>query len=73
MFPSHDLVGDGLEALDADGLKSIVDNINKRVEKGTGTKEEYNRKRCRTSKVNDKQRGFIRSWRRNFGQQFPEN
>lgn len=61
-------VGDGLEALDADALLAVVATINEKVKAKTSSKAEYDRKRCKQSKIDDKQRGLIRSWRRTHGQ-----
>lgn len=61
-------VGDGLEALDIDGLSGLVDTINEKVKDSCATTREYDKKRCKKSRVLDKQRGMIRSWRRNYGQ-----
>tara|TARA_B110000495_G_scaffold19359_1_gene13664 strand:+ start:8105 stop:8500 length:396 start_codon:yes stop_codon:yes gene_type:complete len=60
-------VGDGLENLDLAGLSSLVDNINNKVKEASNTTREYDKKRCKKSKILDKQRGMIRSWRRTFG------
>lgn len=61
-------VGDGLEVLDIDGLNSLVDSINKKVKAKTSNETEFNKKKCKKSKILDKQRGLIRSWRRNYGE-----
>lgn len=58
-------VGDGLEVLDAEGLKEIVEDYNKRVKAITKTEYELKRRRCPSSLIAEKQRGLIRSWRRN--------
>ena len=60
-------VGDGLEELDIDGLHAVVDNINKKVKLRSPHLTEYEKKKCKKSKIVDKQRGLIRSWRRNYG------
>lgn len=61
-------IGDGLDTLSLDELKVIVNNINTKVKAHTGdNKKQYNLKKCKQSTVVDKQRGLIRSWRRNFG------
>mgnify|MGYP001192721097 CR=1 FL=1 len=60
-------VGDGLEALDVTGLHDLVDSINKKVEAKTNSKASFDKMKCKKSKVLDKQRGLIRSWRRNYG------
>jgi hypothetical protein len=61
-------VGDGLETLDLDGLTELVNSINKKVKAKTTSELEFNRKKCKKSKILDKQRGLIRSWRRNYGE-----
>jgi len=60
-------VGDGLEQLDVDGLHGLVDNINAKVKSKTKSDTEFQKKKCKKSKIVDKQRGLIRSWRRNYG------
>lgn len=60
-------VGDGLEELDINGLHAVVENINKKVKDKTSTKAEFDKKRCKMSKIPDKQRGQIRQWRRTYG------
>lgn len=59
------VVGDGLEALSVAGLKDIVDDYNERVKKVVATKTDAIRRKCPQSTIADKQRGLIRSWRRN--------
>lgn len=58
-------VGDGLEALDVEGLNQIVKEYNDRLTKVTTIKNVLQRRKCPTSKLADRQRGLIRSWRRN--------
>ncbi len=60
-------VGDGLEELDINGLHAVVDNINKKVKAKTQTQSEYDKKRCKKSKIVGKQRGLIRTWRHSYG------
>lgn len=60
-------VGDGLEELDIKGLHAVVDNINKKVKAKTNTQTEYDKKRCKVSKIVGKQRGLIRTWRHLYG------
>lgn len=60
-------VGDGLEVLDIEALNSLVDQINIKVKQHSRTDVEFNKRRCKKSKIPDKQRGLIRSWRRNYG------
>ena len=59
-------VGDGLEAIDIVGLHQIVDDYNARVKAIVGTNTNLmQRRKCPMSKLATKQRGLIRSWRRN--------
>lgn len=58
-------VGDGLEAIDSEGLKQIVDDYNERIKKVVSVQSQIDRRRCPSSKIATKQRGLIRSWRRN--------
>jgi len=60
-------VGDGLEQLDSDGLTLLVNSINEKVKSKTKSKTDYDKSKCKHSKIPDKQRGLIRSWRRNYG------
>ena len=61
-------VGDGLDDMTVEQLHILVQNINQKVKAKTSSNSEYDRKKCRISKVKDKQAGLIRSWRRNYGQ-----
>lgn len=58
-------VGDGLEVLDITALHELVDDYIARVKVVTKTDFEFNRRKPAKSKITDKQRGLIRSWRRN--------
>ena len=60
-------VGDGLEELSVEALHSVVDNINTKVKLKTTSQAEFDKKTCKKSKIADKQRGLIRSWRRTYG------
>ncbi len=60
-------VGDGLEELDVAGLHGLVDSINDKVNSKTNSEADFHKKKCKKSKIVDKQRGLIRSWRRNYG------
>ena len=60
-------VGDGLEALNIDSLHTLVETINEKVKAKTNSQTDFNKKKCKLSKIPDKQRGLIRSWRRVFG------
>ena len=62
---SEMVVGDGLEAIDIAGLHDIVADYNERVKKVTQHKTDFLRRKCPQSTIADKQRGLIRSWRRN--------
>ena len=59
--------GDGLEALNISSLHDLVNSINNKVQEQTTSKADFDRKKCKKSKILDKQRGLIRSWRRNYG------
>lgn len=62
-------VGDGLDMLSISELHKLVDTINEKVKKATGTnKNQFQHKKCKKSNIVAKQRGLIRSWRSNFGQ-----
>ena len=58
-------IGDGLEAIDSQGLSQIVDDYNKRVKAILTVESQFLRRKCPSSKIATKQRGLIRSWRRN--------
>ena len=58
-------VGDRLAELDGKGLEALVDGINTIVKSRTNSTREFNQKRCKKSKIDDKQRGLIRSFLRN--------
>lgn len=58
-------VGDGLEALDMVGLKQIVDDYNERIKEVVKTDLDFKRRKCPSSTLADRQRGLLRSWRRN--------
>lgn len=61
-------VGDGLEDMTSEQLDILVSSINAKVKAKTANSAEYDRKKCRTSKVKGKQCGLIRSWRANYGE-----
>ena len=60
-------VGDGLEALNSEALLALVEKLNGRVQAKAKTKTDFERQKCKKSKIDDKQRGLIRSWRRSYG------
>jgi len=53
-------VGDRLSEMNTEELKSLVTQINAIVKDRTTSSQEYNNKRCKQSKIEDKQRGLIR-------------
>lgn len=60
-------VGDGLDELDITALHELVDKINEKVKAQVKNEKEWDRKKCPTSKILDKQRGLIRRWRLSYG------
>ena len=61
-------VGDGLDALTIEQLHGLVKTFNEKVKLNAGeSKVKYDREKCKFSRIVDKQRGLIRSWRNNFG------
>lgn len=61
------VIGDGLDAMTEEELTGIVDSINEKVKSGTQNITEYNRKKCKKSKIKSKQIALIRQWRATFG------
>ena len=61
-------VGDGLELLSIQALNELVDKINTKVKENTESKRKFDAMKCKKSKIADKQRGLIRSWRRQYGE-----
>tara|TARA_R100000541_G_scaffold58487_1_gene69793 strand:- start:224 stop:508 length:285 start_codon:yes stop_codon:yes gene_type:complete len=57
-------VGDRLSEMNTEGLYSLVGLLNSEVKKRTTSAEELKNKRCRQSKIDDKQRGLLRSFLR---------
>jgi hypothetical protein len=55
-------VGDRLSELNSEQLLSLVKLVNKEVQGRTSTTKEYNDKKIKQSRVDDKQRGLIRAW-----------
>lgn len=53
-------VGDRLHELDGKQLDALVNLLNAEVKKRTTSTSEYTSKKCKTSKIDDKQRGLIR-------------
>jgi len=55
-------VGDRLSELNSEQLLSLVKLVNKEVQGRTSTTKEYNDKKIKQSRIDDKQRGLIRAW-----------
>lgn len=53
-------VGDRLTEMDSKQLEAVVDKLNIVLKGVAITTKEYNSKRCKKSKIDDKQRGLIR-------------
>lgn len=67
IFHNRDLevttkVGDRLSELNSEQLLSLVKLVNKEVQNRTSTTKEYNDKKIKQSRIDDKQRGLIRAW-----------
>lgn len=60
-------IGDGLDTMTIDQLHALRDTINEKVKRKATSTTEYNKKKVAYSKIPDKQRGKIRSWRRTYG------
>lgn len=58
-------VGDRLSELDSSNLTTLVDKINTIVKSKAVSTKEFNSKKCKKSRIADKQRGLIRSFLRN--------
>jgi hypothetical protein len=57
-------VGDRLSEMSRWQLDSLVRLVNAEVKERTGSKAEFDKKKCKFSAVDDKQRGLIRQWLR---------
>jgi hypothetical protein len=57
-------VGDRLSEMNSEQLYSLVGLLNGKVKERTSSAEELKNKRCRQSKIDEKQRGLIRSFLR---------
>jgi len=53
-------VGDRLHEMNEDQLKKLVNLLNAELKSRTVSTRDYNEKRCRQSRIADKQRGLIR-------------
>jgi|TARA_R110000822_G_scaffold827_1_gene3651 hypothetical protein len=58
-------VGDRLSELAGKQLESLVNSLNIEVKKRTSSKSEFDAKKCKKSKVDDKQRGLVRRFLNN--------
>lgn len=57
-------VGDRLGEMGIEQLFTVVRLLNDHLKKNTATSQEFNKRKCKGSKVADKQRGLIRSFLR---------
>jgi hypothetical protein len=57
-------VGDRLSELNGEELYRLVAQLNAEVKERTSGSEEFAKKKCKISKIDDKQRGLIRRWLR---------
>jgi hypothetical protein len=57
-------VGDRLNELNSEQLRSLVTQLNAIVKNRTSSAQEFGDKKCKQSKIDDKQRGLIRQWLR---------
>jgi hypothetical protein len=64
---SKGVIGDGLTELSMDELNLLVKSINKTVESKAVNKTEFIKKKVPSSKLKDKQIGYIRRWRMTYG------
>jgi predicted DNA-binding transcriptional regulator len=64
---SERIIGDGLDALTPEELDAVVESINEDVASATQNITEFNRKKCKKSKIKNKQIALIRQWRGTFG------
>jgi len=64
-FEVETKVGDRLNEMDTAQLAKLVTLLNAEVKAKTNSTTEFNAKRCKQSKLDDKQRGLIRSFIRN--------
>jgi hypothetical protein len=58
-------VGDRLSELSGKQLETLVNLLNAEVKSRTSSTSEYNTKKCKKSKIDDKQRGLIRRFLNN--------
>ena len=58
-------VGDRLGEMDSAQLQTLVSLLNAEVKAKTNSTSEYTAKKCKQSKIDEKQRGLIRSFIRN--------
>lgn len=59
--------GDGLESYTIEALHQLVFKLNKDVKAKCKTAKEFSLKKCPTSRIKDKQIGYIRRWRSTYG------
>lgn len=58
-------VGDRLNEMNSEQLYEVYTKLNNVIKNRCATKDEFNKKRCKGSKIDDKQRGLIRQFLRN--------
>lgn len=58
-------IGDRLDEMNAVQMERLVRMLNDEVKKKSVTQDEFNRKKCKLSKIETKQRGLLRSFLRN--------
>jgi len=57
-------VGDRLGEMNSEQLYRTVSMLNAHLKENTATSTEFNKKKCKLSKIDDKQRGLLRSFLR---------
>lgn len=57
-------VGDRLSEFNGEQLYRLVSQLNNIVKQRTSSTQEFKDKKCKSSKIDDKQRGLIRQWLR---------
>lgn len=57
-------VGDRLSEMNGEQLYHLVSQLNAIVKQRTTSAQEFKDKKCKSSKIDDKQRGLIRQWLR---------
>lgn len=63
-FTKEQKVGDRLGEMNSEQLYRVVSDLNAHLKKNVATTQEFNKKKCKLSKIDDKQRGLLRSFLR---------